>query len=314
MSVIIPSYNTAQYIGEALDSVFAQSFKDYEVIVINDGSPDSLELERVLQPYSTRIRYLKKENGGLASARNAGIRVSRGELLVMFDSDDIWLPGYLEKQVAAITASPDIAVSYTNATLFGDSPLAGKDFMSLFPSEGEVTFFSMLEEKVHVMGTSMVRRNVIMEAGLYDEKLRSSEDFELWLRVAHKGWKFVYTREPLFLYRRREGCLSLDQMTFWKNLQIVMDKIERTLEMSSEERALFMQRRRHMKAMLDLHEGKEAFAKRNFPRAIESLSQANTFFSSPKLTIVLRMLQLAPQLVFSISDARDRLMYRKTKT
>ncbi len=314
MSVIIPSYNTAQYIGEALDSVFAQSFKDYEVIVINDGSPDSLELERVLQPYSTRIRYLKKENGGLASARNAGIRVSRGELLVMFDSDDIWLPGYLEKQVAAITASPDIAVSYTNATLFGDSPLAGKDFMSLFPSEGEVTFFSMLEEKVHVMGTSMVRRNVIMEAGLYDEKLRSSEDFELWLRVAHKGWKFVYTREPLFLYRRREGCLSLDQMTFWKNLQIVMDKIERTLEMSSEERALFMQRRRHMKAMLDLHEGKEAFAKRNFPQAIESLSQANTFFSSPKLTIVLRMLQLAPQLVFSISDARDRLMYRKTKT
>ncbi|MDX2031911.1 MAG: glycosyltransferase family A protein [Blastocatellia bacterium] len=311
ISIIIPAYNTSQYIGEALDSVFAQSFTDYEVIVINDGSPDTPELERVLEPYQPRIRYLKKENGGLASARNAGLRVSRGEIIVMLDSDDYWLPDYLEKQVASLTSAPDVAVSYTNAMLFGDSPLAGKDFMTLFPSEGDVTFASMLEEKVHVMGTCMVKREVIFDMGLYDETLRASEDFDLWLRVAHKGWKIVYLREPLFMYRRRAGCLSEDQAFFWKNVGKVFDKIERTMELAPRERRVFEERRRFMRARLALYEGKQAFFAGDTKTAISSLTEANNYIKSPKLSVAVGVLRVAPRLALSLYEARDRFIYKK---
>lgn len=311
VSVIVPAYNTSQYIGKALDSVFTQSFTSYEVIIINDGSPDTLELERALDPYAHRIRYIKKENGGVASARNAGIRESRGEFLVMLDSDDYWLPGYLEKQVASIISAPDNAVSYTNAIIFGDSPFAGKDFMSVFRTNGEVTFISMLEEKVHVVGTSMVRREVLFDAGLYDETLLASEDFDLWLRVVHMGWKIVYLREPLFMYRRRAGCLSEDQTLFWKNVQKAYDKIDRTMELTPQEREVFDKRYQFMRAHLNLYEGKQAFHAGDTKTAISSLTDANNFLKSLKLTVALSILRVAPQLAICLSKMRDRLFFGK---
>jgi len=86
-----------------LNSVFGQTFRDFEVIVINDGSPDAAQLEVALQPYRTRIRYIQQENRGLAGARNAGVRLARGELLAFVDSDDIWMPDYLSAQVEFLT-------------------------------------------------------------------------------------------------------------------------------------------------------------------------------------------------------------------
>src|SRR4051794_21327340 len=95
VSVIVPCYNTADVVAETIDSVLAQTYRDYEVIVVNDGSPDSGELNPILARYGDRLRCFRKENGGLASARNRGIREARGELIALLDSDDIWTPDYL---------------------------------------------------------------------------------------------------------------------------------------------------------------------------------------------------------------------------
>lgn len=309
ISVIIPAYNTSQYIAEALDSVFAQTFSDFEVIVINDGSPDTEALERALLPFRDKIQYLWQENSGVAAARNAGIRIARGQYLAMLDSDDIWLPQYLEKQLAAITSSPDIAVSYTNARYFGDSPLSGKDFMSYFPSEGEVTFQSMIEEKVHVVGTSMALREAVVEVGLYDETLATSEDFDLWLRVAHAGWRIVYTREELFLYRRRGGCLSEDQIGFWASFLRAMEKIERSMPLTPYQREIVEDRCSFIRANLALYTGKQAFFDGDAEKAIELLASANAYFKSAKLSIALRLLRLAPKLMLGLYDARDRFLF-----
>ena len=111
VSVIIPAYNTAAYITETLDSVFAQTFKDFEVIVVNDGSPDTEDLERVLQPYRARIVYVKQENRGVSGARNAGILRARGEFLAFLDSDDVWLPDYLAEQMKFLEAHPHLVAS-----------------------------------------------------------------------------------------------------------------------------------------------------------------------------------------------------------
>ena len=311
VSIIIPAYNTAKYIAETLESVFAQTYQDFEIIVVNDGSPDTAELEEVLRPYLDRIQYLKKPNGGAASARNAGVRHARTEFVVMLDSDDIWLSTYLERQMAAITAAPDIAVSYTNAMIFGDSPLAGQDFMSIFPSEGEVNFKSMIEETVHVVGTSMARRQVILDAGGYDETLPTSEDFDLWLRIAHKGWRIVYTKDPLFRYRRREGCLSDDQIGFWTHFQRVMEKIERTMNLTPDEQRIVQDRLTYIRAHRSLHEGKRAFFAGDTKTAISSLTRANNYMRSPKLSLTLGMLRVAPWLMLGLYEVRDRFIYRK---
>ena len=92
VSVIMPAYNVAAYIGETLESVFAQTYSDYEIIVVNDGSPDTPELERVLAPYSERIVYVTQENRGLSGARNTALKVARGEFIALLDSDDVWEP------------------------------------------------------------------------------------------------------------------------------------------------------------------------------------------------------------------------------
>src|ERR1700737_3017188 len=99
VSVIMPSYNTPTLIAECPGSVFAQDYKDLEVIVINDGSPDTAELERVLEPYRDRIVYLKQENRRACGARNNGINHARGEYVAFLDSDDSWMPTYLRTQM-----------------------------------------------------------------------------------------------------------------------------------------------------------------------------------------------------------------------
>ncbi|HVQ37505.1 MAG TPA: glycosyltransferase family 2 protein, partial [Pyrinomonadaceae bacterium] len=102
VSIVMPAYNVSTYIGETLDSVFAQTWTDYEVIVVNDGSPDTVELERALGPYRPRIRYIKQNNLGAGAARNEGLRAAQGEFIAFLDADDLWFPNYLEEQLRFI--------------------------------------------------------------------------------------------------------------------------------------------------------------------------------------------------------------------
>src|SRR5438045_2913818 len=100
ISIVMPAYKVAPYIGEALESVFEQTFTDYEVIVVNDGSPDTELFERALDPFMDRIIYMSQENRGVSVARNAGLRAARGEFVAFLDADDVWLPTYLQEQFA----------------------------------------------------------------------------------------------------------------------------------------------------------------------------------------------------------------------
>jgi glycosyltransferase involved in cell wall biosynthesis len=208
VSVIIPSYNTAQYIGEALDSVNAQTFPDFETIVVNDGSPDTLELERVLEPYRDRITYICKSNGGLGSARNAGIAVARGSLIAFLDSDDTWDPSFLQALVEKFQQNPGVDVVYSNSLMFSDTRTWTETGMDLYPTNEEVTFTGILLQRVWVLGCAMVRAETLSKVGGFDPNLRYAEDLDLWLRIAHGGGRFAYVREPLLRYRRRPGSLT----------------------------------------------------------------------------------------------------------
>src|SRR5262249_22113459 len=142
VSVIIPAYRASADIAVALDSVFAQTFPHHETIVVNDGSPDTPELEKALEPYRERIHYIVQPNLGAGAARNTGIRASKGRFLAFLDADDRWTPDFLERQLAYFDTHATSDLVYSDALLSGESILAGRRFMDTAPSEGEVTLLS----------------------------------------------------------------------------------------------------------------------------------------------------------------------------
>src|SRR5215472_1922307 len=193
VSVIIPCYKTAKFVAQTLQSVFAQTYQDFEVVLVNDGSPDTPELEKAIAPWRKRITYLHTENCGLAGARNNGIRAAKGELIALLDSDDIWEPNYLEVQVRKLDEDPSADIVYPNAMIFDEGP-----GLYEFPrSYGEVTFNSLVQERCVVMVSVLARRSALERAGLFDSNLRSCEDFDMWLRCLKSGSRIIYHNQVL---------------------------------------------------------------------------------------------------------------------
>src|SRR2546422_5010781 len=187
VSIVIPAYNVAPYISETLATVFAQTFNDFEVIVVNDGSPDTEEFERAIEPYGDRIVYLKQENRGASAARNTGLRTARGELIAFLDADDLWSPNYLEEQLKFILEH-DCDLACADAMIFGVSADAGRSYMDSLmeaaPPEGRVSFLELVNaDRSLITSGVMVRRDLVLEVGLFDEALRNAQDFDLWLRL-----------------------------------------------------------------------------------------------------------------------------------
>lgn len=310
VSVIIPAYKTAEYIGETLQSVFDQTFKDYEVIVVNDGAPDTEEIERAIEPYVGRVIYIKQENRGLSGARNTAIRNARGEYIALLDSDDVWEPEYLEVQVTAMERDPTIDVLYPNASLFGDPRNDGRTFMDLCPSEGEVTFESLITQRCTVFVSVIARREMIVRAGMFDESLRSSEDFDMWLRVIQHGGRIAYHRRPVARSRRRAGSLSSDPVWMCQHILRVLDKAGQRFDLTPAERGTLTKERARFHAALRLEEGKREFFNGNAGAAADNLREANALFKSRKISVALLLLRIAPGLLLRVYDARDRFILR----
>lgn len=314
VSVVVPAYNVAPFIGQTLASVFAQSVGRLEVIVVNDGSPDTKELEQALAPYSGRIVYVTQSNQGVSAARNHGIRLARGEYVAFLDGDDEWLPHYLAEQLARADADAAAAVFYGDAEIFGAAPEAGRRFMERSPSEGEVDFLSIATQRCTVMTTAMVRREIFSRTGLLDEHLRSSEDFDFWLRAAHAGLRFNFTLRVLSRYRRRPNSLSADPI--WMNSQIivVLEKCLANMVLAPDVEARVRAHRGLVGAQLRLHEGKRSFFQHDVAAAITALEDANRVLHRPKLVVALWLLRTAPRLLGLLYDARERVMFSGAET
>jgi glycosyltransferase involved in cell wall biosynthesis len=298
VSVIIPAYNTADHIAAALESVFAQTFGDLEVILVNDGSPDTDRFEKAIQPYLSRITYLTQENGGPSSARNLGIRQARGEWLAFLDSDDIWLPKYLEEQLKFLRTDAALDMVYCDATLEGDPRVAGTTFMQHYPSSGSVTFESILIEETQVLtSATIVRRRKVIAVGLFDEELRCAEDHDLWLRISHAGGKIAYQRPVLLRRTLRAGSQGSATESLLTGEMQSLRKLDHDLDLSSDRRDLLAGRLRTIQAELELSEGKAFLLAGEPDKAYESLSRANALAPAAKLRAVLLGLRIAPRLV-----------------
>lgn len=296
VAVIVPSYNTSKYIAETLESIFAQTYKNYEVVVVNDGSPDTPQLEQVLEPYTGRIRYLTRPNGGLSAARNTGIKATEAPLVALLDSDDIWEPDYLQRQVSFLRENPGIDLVYGDAVFFG-SEHAGRRFMELNGSTGEMNFLSFINRQCNVMVSVLARRECLVEAGLFDEALRRCEDFDMWGRFIKAGFRIGYHRHVLMRYRRHSSSLSADSVAMMQSIIYVYNKFRAELPLTAEERQALDEQVKRCEAEKLFYEGKGAFLDRNFPAASQNLLSAHRMLGSRRLWVIAQLLQVCPRLL-----------------
>jgi len=295
VSIIIPSYKTADLISACLDSVFAQRYRDFEAIVVNDGSPDTPELEKALQPYIDRIVYAKQENKRAAAARNHAIRLARGEFLAFLDSDDTWTPDHLASQMRLFADDPSLDLTYSNALLVGD-PGRESSFMDSCPSNGEATFAALVVERCQIpISTVVARKRVIVNAGMFDENLPRCDDYDMWVRTAFQGAKIGYGRTvQARLFIGRPGSLGESRVKMTEAYLNILEKFNSTLPLIDSDRRLLAGRVVEIRARYLLEEGKCKLKERQFDEAKELISQANGYFRRTSLSITLFGLDLAP--------------------
>jgi glycosyltransferase involved in cell wall biosynthesis len=211
VSVIIPTYNRMDTLGAAIESVQAQSFKDFEIIVVDHGSTDGT-FEWLGKTYGSAVRALRTENCPLpACPRNTGIKAAQGDTIAFLDSDDLWLPDKLVLQIKALDANPEAGWSYGNAVRFGDPSQEGILEIGPWQFHAGRVFNDLLRGSFIPTCTVMVRRRCLDAVGPFDmtPQLKTSEDYELWMRLAYH-FDVVPIRRAIARYRVYPGNLSAD--------------------------------------------------------------------------------------------------------
>jgi len=206
VSIIIPAYNAAWCVRRAVDSVLAQDYRDFEVIVVDDGSQD--DTTAVLATYGDGLRVVSKANGGLSSARNAGIAAARGAYVAFLDADDWWLPGKLSSQMALMESRPQLLFCSTTTLVLNPE---GERLADWRCGRGDRPALECIfAANAHVAGSGsavMARREAFARAGGFDESLRSLEDIDMWMRLAALG-DYACIDEPLTAIEKRGDSMS----------------------------------------------------------------------------------------------------------
>jgi glycosyltransferase involved in cell wall biosynthesis len=306
VSVIIPAYKVAPFIRQTLDSVFAQTFTDFEAIVINDDSPDTPQLEEALQSYSGKIVYLKQPNRGAGAARNSGLRVARGEYVAFLDGDDVWLPEFLSEQLQLIQSDDGYDLAYADSINFGEQGSNSATNMAHNPSYGEVTFLKLLFGECSIVtSTVLARREPVMRVGCFNERFVNSQDFDLWLRLARDAnARITYQQKVLVRRRIYRGSLASDPLHSFAGELAVLNSMRGRDDLTATEREALEHTLRKRHATVEVLKGKQELTVGHFKKASESFAEANKYWPSRKLEMLLIGMRFAPRVLQRVYQMR----------
>lgn len=218
VSVIIPTYNRAEMVAEAIRSVLAQTYTDYEVIVVDDGSTD--DTRRVVTSFGSPVRYVSQENKGRSVARNRGIELAAGRYIAFLDSDDLFLPTKLATQVRCLEQHPEAGLAYSSALTIDEH---GNELPMIYRATLSGLIYEPLLFKAPVAcpiatPTVMVRAAALAEVGGFDERMEMAEDIDLWRRIVRR-WPVVGIEAPLSVVRQHSGNQVRDPAEIFRALE-----------------------------------------------------------------------------------------------
>ncbi|MFB2917415.1 glycosyltransferase family 2 protein [Aerosakkonema funiforme] len=205
VSVVIPAYNAMRYLPATLDSVFNQTYTDFEILIIDDGSKDET-VEWVAQITDPRVKLISQQNKGVSEARNAGIANARGEYIALLDADDLWEPTKLEKQVRCLEDNPAVGLVYTWVK-YADEEGNPTEKVQTAYVDGDVLKHILQSNILCCSSTPMVRRSCFEDVGVFDSKLSGVADWDMWIRIASR-YLFGLIKEPLVRYRQHPNNMS----------------------------------------------------------------------------------------------------------
>ena len=221
VSVIIPAYNAMTYLPKTIESVLKQTFTDFEVIIVNDGSSDGIE-EWVDTITDNRVKLISQKNQGAAAARNTGIADAKGAYIAFLDSDDLWEPTKLKKQVYCLDNNRDVGLVYAWISLIDEN---GNNRGKIFANNSEgYVWEKLIEENIVMSGSAaMVRRDCFEKLGVFDQNLRFAEDWEMWIRIA-SNYSFAVIKEILVYYRDHPNNKSRNYIKTIDNFRLIFEK------------------------------------------------------------------------------------------
>ena len=204
VSIVIPVYNGADYMRQAIDSALSQTYSNIEIVVVNDGSSDDGATERIALSYGNKVRYFPKENGGVASALNFGINEMTGDYFSWLSHDDLYHPEKVDSQVHALSGiSHQRTVLYSDYTVFSDGSEAATEVKLTGVLPEHFRFFITIKSVLHGC-TLLIPRVAFDECGMFNETLRTTQDYDLWFRMAEK-YEFVHLPQVLIKARQHAG-------------------------------------------------------------------------------------------------------------
>jgi GT2 family glycosyltransferase len=295
VSVIIPAYQCADSIAQALHSVFQQTLRDYEIIVVDDGSPDREILEQELRPLADRIRLIQQENQGPSGARNTGIRAACGKYVAFLDSDDLWFPEHLATQIEMLENNPSLALAYADALLtVNRTPV--RTYFEACPQSHPVTFQALVTEQCSVVTSCTVaRREAVIQAGMFDREFRRCEDFDLWTRIVHSGYGADYSRKVQAVHHTRNG-LSGDAEAMKRSLVAVYKKMAARPDISEEDRNCILKQLARAEAELALELCRKSLLAGDGERALSEAMAARRVIDTSRMRRLVVALRIAPRL------------------
>jgi glycosyltransferase involved in cell wall biosynthesis len=220
VSVVIPTYNSDRYLATAIDSALGQTYRDHEIIVVDDGSTD--QTSRILEAYGDRIRPLRQPNQGVAIARNSGIAAARGEFVAFLDADDVFLPDKLTAQVAVFDADPELGIVHSGWQRVNDQ---GTPLLTVEPwhTVPQLTLETWLRWKPILPSAMMIRRDWLERSGGFDPRFPPAEDTELILRLALMGCRAAWLRQVTVYYRQHDKSAMYKGLPQARSLAAVIE-------------------------------------------------------------------------------------------
>ena len=296
VSVVIPAYNSSQFIAAAVESIRRQTFSDYEIIVVNDGSPDTPDLETALQPFSSKLHYFRQENRGPSAARNLGIRNARGRYIAFLDSDDVWLPHHLSEQLGHFGNDSTLGLVYANNAQIKNGEYL-HDAFDRFPQRGPVTLASLLEYRCVVNTSSVVVvREALLEVGLFDEEMWRCEDFDLWLRLAERGVKMTYDPGVQVVHRLGAGLAS-DKERMKTARQAVFQKVLAKMTLTPHQVELVKVKIRELEKEIAVEVAKRHLRAGSYDEAFAAVERAKSLKPDMRLRLAKSGLRYCPDLL-----------------